>query len=325
MPVRKSYRSPRGYGKRKSSRKTYTGRQTKRRARTRAVTKKSNRNFNRTGWSSIPLQIANKQSYKNKYALTFTDTVVVYPEDDTTGDYGAFSKAISASQPNWVWYAADQAAGGRGLGNISHLDPAGTSGKNGQCMNVFADFDEFFVMSARIDIQAMPIIANIENLDPTWKFNNESTIWLTLDKDPQPHCSGSTMAGLTEPQEIKKARNTILGQTLAVKNGVRKGCSLSGVYTPNRTYMVRDILDRTAFWGLTQGDYGNITTAPSSQSFWNFGAFSRSPVPTGAAGGAFVRGVPLPHKFDIKVTYYCQFFKPQSVHANVPIGPNMDS
>lgn len=324
MPYGKKYGSRRRYGKRKSSRKTHTGKQTKRRAAVSRVTKRSKRNFNRTGWSSIPLQISNKVDWKNKYALTFTDSVVVYPEDDMTGEYGAFSKSISASQPNYAWYAAEQQAAGRGLGKIQHLDPANVNGVNEQCANAFGDYDEFYVTSARIDIQAMPIIANVENLDPGFKWNNESTIFLTLDQDPQPHCAGSTMAGFTEPEQIKRSRNTVLGTTLAVKQGIRKGCSLSGVYTPARTHMVKDILDRSTFWGLTHNDYQATPTAPNSQSFWNFGAFSRTPIPTTSGGNSFARGVPLPHKFDIKITYYVQFFKPQGgVHDNVPMGPNM--
>jgi hypothetical protein len=124
-------------------------------------------------------------------------------------------------------------------------------------------------------------------------------------------------------------RNVKQGTTSLTNGGDPKGCQLNGVFSPYRLFESADVSDRTAFWGLTGGDYTANPTAPVNSAYWNILIVPKAPVPsaydetTGAT--TFVAGTPLPHRIDIKVTYdVCFFTRTDTVEAtsNAPIAPN---
>lgn len=266
---------------------------------------------NNTGFSGIPPQVGNHVTRLKPYMLTFRDTVSCYPEDDTVGGFGAFSTSIAASQPNYTWGAAAHA---NHLGNMAHADMSNTLGLNQQCEHAFSNYASFTVKWAKIELMCTPTGATQDS----WDWTAESSVFLTLSKDKSPWSAGTTVAGLATIPAMKSGRNVVEGLTLHT-SGTKRGCSLSGVYTPRRLYQLKDLQDRTGFRGLTQGDYMTPPTVPSHEAYWNIVIVSKSPFAKSAGGASFTQGVPFPHRLDIKVTYMCNLFAPDDPEDNAPM------
>ena len=234
--------------------------------------------------------------------ITFTDSVLLYPEHDSTSIFGAASYAWRATSPNSCNYVNST-----NLGNVVHMDASNTLGENPQCANAFARYNGFEVIKAKIQLVVKPTTYYSE--DSTWNWVRSANCYLTLDETGSPWNIGTTVASINPESAIRSGRNVKGGRTHHSPQGTDKAIYLTGEYTPTRVFEVRNI-SRNEFGGATQAGWNNPPVHPLQEAFWNLLILPGNPYVTGSGGSSSTRGIPFPHRVDVKITYMCRMFDP---------------
>lgn len=259
------------------------------------------RQANISGWNGgLSMQVSNNVRRQRFYKIQWRDCVSIFPEDDTTGGFGAASWAICANQPNDVYLAA---ASANHLGTV--MSSTDANGQNQLCEKIFSEFQHGYVYKAVIKVVATPTGQLGGEL---WNFTDEASIYLTLSQDKSPFCTGTTVASLVTRAKMNTARNTVQGATLREDLGSSKGCMLTGTFYPKRLLNVRDLQDKSSLWFTTNGDYTVATTAPTHSAYWQIMILPKSPFFTSPTTAT--EGVPYPHRLDVSIDYYCCMFEP---------------
>lgn len=255
---------------------------------------------------------------KRYVPITFTDTVTLYPEDDTLGSFGAFSHTWRCTSPNEV-----NVTGVNQLGSRSHMVPSNTAGVNAMCYNAFQRYENFRVVKSQILLVIHPTGHTSED---SWDFVRPANCYLTLSDSPNPWNVGSTVGSIEPEESIRSGRNVKAGRTInsAMGGSTNKTCMLTGTYTPRRVFDKPGI-DASDFVGQTNGSYLTPITHPTSQAYWNLIVLPGQAMPKGVGASSWVQGVPYPQRVDLKITYLVEFTDPEvnlasfQVHDNAPI------
>lgn len=267
--------------------------------------------------ASIPLTVRNNVLQKRYIPITFTDTVTLYPEDDTLGTYGAFSHSWRCTSPNEV-----NVVSANMLGTRSHMVPSNTTGVNAMCYHAFIRYENFRVVKSQIQLVIHP---TGHSTGDSWDFVRPANCYLTLSDSPNPWNVGSTVASIEPEESIRSGRNVKAGRTInsAMGGSTNKACMLTGTYTPKRIFDKPGI-DPADFVGQTNGSYLNATTHPTMQGYWNLIVLPGQAFPKSAGGATWSQGVPYPQRVDLKITYLVEFTDPEvnlgsfQVHDNAP-------
>lgn len=253
--------------------------------------------------ASIPLTVRNNVLQSRVVPITFTDSITLYPEDDTTGGFGAASTCWRCSVPNTCVYSSTSM-----LGAIHHMDPTNTLGTNPMCANGFSRYEHFEVLKSQIQLVISPTGHYTED---SWSWVRTANCYLTLSDDTSPWNIGSSVASIDPESSIRNGRNVVAGRTVnsAMGGSTNKQCMLRGTYTPRRVFQTSGI-DRGDFVGSTNSAYTAVPTLPTKQAFWNLLIMPGEGFPTAASGATFKRGVPYPQRVDVKITYMVRFTEP---------------
>lgn len=268
--------------------------------------------------ASIPLTVRNNVPQKRYVPITFTDTIDLYPEDDTLGTFGAASHSWRCTAPNFVNVVSTNM-----LGNRHHMDPSNTNGTNAMCYNAFGRYESFRVIKSQIQLVMTPAGHATED---AWDFVRAANCYLTLADASAPWNVGTTVASIDPESSIRSGRNVKAGRTInsAMGGSTNKSCYLTGTYTPRRVFD-KPGTDPNDFVGKTNGDYLVSPTQPLSQAYWNLMILPGHGFPTASGGSTYTRGVPYPHRVDVKITYLVEFTDPEvnisafQAYDNAPI------
>lgn len=250
--------------------------------------------------ASIPMTIRNNVPRRRIIPITFTDSVVLYPEDDTLGQFGAASYCWRASSPNFVNSATTS-----NLGAVHHLDPSNITGVNAMCEPAFDRYEQFKVLKSQIQMVLSP---TVHASGETWAFVQSSNCYLTLSDSIAPWNVGSTVASLDPESSIRNGRNVKAARLIRSAQGgsANRPVMIDGTYTPRRVFDKH--IDPSKLIGQTAGDYLVAPTHPNHQAYWNLVIMPGEPFPASAGGASFYRGVPYPTRVDLKITYLVEFF-----------------
>lgn len=273
------------------------------------------RAINRYGYSGLPMQIATKVPSRLLTSVTFTDTLTIYPEDDTTGWNGAWMRSMWANCPNDVFANTTSNI----LGTVGHQNGNGTntSGNNKQLLHLFADYVQFRVSSAKLEITATPM--DVTGNDELWNWADESLIVIGCTDTVDQWCPGTSVGSLTQQENILNSRYTVYGKTQLVDGATPRSCHVKSVYTPKAIYAIGDWQDTTSLIGGTNSAYTATPTYPINTAYWRIGVIPNGIMPASAGGATYKFGVPKPHKLRIKATYYLEMSEPVSDVQNAPV------
>lgn len=250
--------------------------------------------------ASIPMTVRNNVPRKRIIPITFTDSVVMYPQDDTLGQFGAASFSWRASSPNFV-----NSVTSNNFGNIHHLDPSNTQGVNPMCESAFDRYEQFRVIKSQIQLVLAP---TVHASGETWAFVPSSNCYLTLSDSISPWNLSNTLGSLDPETSIRNGRNVKAARLIRSGAGgmANRPVLIDGTYTPKRVYTKHS--DPSKFNGQTTGSYITAPTHPADQAYWNLVILPGEPFPAAAGGSSWYAGVPLPTRVDIKITYLVEFF-----------------
>lgn len=299
-----------GRKKRTSKRKGYGKKVTHRRF----TSNTRGRAINRYGYAGLPMQIATKVPSRLLTSVTFTDTLCCYPEDDSTGYNGAWMRTMWANCPNDVFFNTTTNI----LGAVGHANGNGsnTSGNNKQLLHLFADYVQFRVTSAKLEITATPMD---DTKDETWNWCDEALIVVGCTDVVDQWCAGTTVGSLTQNENILNSRATVFGKTRLIEGAAAKSCHVKSVYSPKSIFAIGDVADTPALIGGTNSAYTATPTYPINAAYWRIGIIPATLQPASAGGATFKMGVPKPHTLRIKATYYLEMSEPISDIQNAPV------
>ena len=269
-------------------------------------------------FASIPLTVRNNVVQRRIVPITWTDSVTMYPEDDTVGSFGAFSHSWRCTSPNEINVVSSNM-----LGTRAYMVPSNTTGLNAMCYNAFERYTNFRVLKAQIQMYIHPTGHSTAD---SWDFVRPANCYLTLSESPNPWNVGTTVASIDPEESIRTGRNVVAGRTVnsAMGGSTNKPCMLTGTYTPKRIFD-KPGTDPADFVGQTNGSYLTLPTHPVNQAYWNLIVLPGQAFPKSAGGATWTQGVPYPQRVDLKITYLVEFSEPETnlaslqVHDNAPV------
>lgn len=336
MPYRKRKGAARrGYAKRKPSKRRYVK---KRKAYKRTQRKRRSAVSRKIAFPRA-LDIGSQHPAEITYKIPFMDSMTVWPSIVTSNSYpdaesfpnswGGACKSIWANCPNWVYTPDPTVTPLTPVGRWMHdgFNTSDDNGVNPQVQTPSSFYQSMLVTKATIEVVFTPVnIIPDEYAGTHW--NPEALVYINFNKDWN-HFVGGT--GITVDQmeytpAIRQSKYTRVGNTQLSPGAKPQSCKLTGTYNPHLLWHFKDMGDDPNFdCGILLPSNATQPIVPTNPAHWEIGVMTPSPVPVELTAGGInmVRGVPLPHRVDIKVIYTVKFFNPRTAisYENIQIGP----
>lgn len=353
MPWKKGKSGKRGgYAKRKPSKRKY---QKKRKAYKRTKSKRRTAVSKRTTFPRA-LDIGTQHPAEITYSIPYMDTMTVWPSIIDSYSYptlkavekswGGSCKSIWANCPNWVYTPDPTVTPLTPVGRWMHdgLSAGDDNGVNTQVQTPSAFYSSMIVTKAVIEVVFTPLNVIPEDttglieggsLTADIKWNPEALCYINFNKDWNHFVGGTGLAVdmMEGTSIIRESKYTRTGTTQLSEGAKPQSVKLTGSYNPHLLWHFKDMGDDPNFdCGVNLPTTTHQPEVPTNPAFWQIGVMSPNPLPVVVSNGAIIspaptiemiRGVPLPHRVDIKVVYTVKFFNPRSnvSFENVQIGP----
>lgn len=323
MPARRKYGSKRRtpYRKRKQTKKSRYARKKRTVKKAGTIVKKTRLSYS----TATPgtLDIPNRMFMRSTYNVSYTQQLIMLPA--VSGTMGMMAQSFWANDANQVLWPDTLVDWNHGAVSLtSGTLPGDLDGANQMCTvpNSFWLHQE--VTEATMTVIATPIDANLGDgaggADPT-VYSEHALVWLCCSKFWNPMQAGATPPDTLSNDSIRDSRNTVTATTTYVPGANPVSAVLKYKFTPRMLFQVKDLSDREgAFRSTPNPDYSIRGIHPQVEAIFNVGTVSAGNQATGTlAAPAFVRGIPRPHRYQVKIDYKFRCFNPRLVQDNIPV------